>query len=58
MAMSPMGYDCTQASFANKTVCSDVTTACENDIPLIACSDSTANTWNWPASCATFWGSF
>jgi hypothetical protein len=53
-----MGYDCSLAKFANAQLCSDATTACMNDLPLIACTDSQQNTWNWPASCATFWGMF
>lgn len=52
------GYDCTSATYADVDVCASETTACENDIPLIACSDMYGATANWPASCTTFWHQF
>ncbi len=58
MTADPKGYDCTQAKFANKMLCDSAATACLGDVPLIACSDSAQDTWNWPASCAEFWSTF
>jgi len=58
MATDPKGYDCTLPKFANKQVCADAATTCEQDLQLIACSDSQAGTWNWPASCVAFWSQF
>lgn len=52
------GHNCASAAYANVTVCAAKTTACSEDVPLIACSDFHAGTWNWPASCTAFWAQY
>lgn len=52
-----LGFDCSSGSYS-KQVCSSKDTSCENDIMLVACSDLSMQTANWPASCNTFWGQF
>jgi hypothetical protein len=52
------GYDCSSSTYADWDVCSGTTSQCQNDIPLVACSDMYGATANWPASCTTFWQQF
>jgi hypothetical protein len=52
------GINCASAEFANKVVCPSSTTYCQEDIPLVACTDVTNGTANWPASCGAFWSQF
>lgn len=48
------GTDCSSPQFTSTTVCISVAQRCANDIPLIACSDITGGTINFPASCSGF----
>jgi hypothetical protein len=52
------GLNCASSEFTSKLVCASVTNECQNDVPLISCSDIALGTANWPASCSTFWTQF
>jgi hypothetical protein len=44
--------------YANRLVCPSVTTTCQNDVSLVACSDLASGTANWPPSCNAYWRQF
>ena len=52
------GLNCASAEFTSKMVCPTATMDCQDDIPLLACTDVANGTANWPASCGTFWRQF
>ncbi len=52
------GINCAAPSFASKMACSTVTSDCQEDIPLVACTDVANGTANWPATCSAFWAQF
>lgn len=59
LARTTQGYDCTLPKFANRMLCSTATDACIGALPTeVVCTDSVGRTWNWPASCVTFWSQF
>lgn len=49
------GLDCSEANYATASVCSEEVQTCMEDVPLVACSDLTSGTANWPQSCKDLW---
>ena len=50
------GFIC--ANYHSVLRCDTSIARCLEGVTQIACSDSQMNTWRWPLSCDSFWGSF
>lgn len=58
MMDSAKGHNCLDTKFVDGTACQQDVDACLEQLPLVACSDITGASWNWPPACEKLWGEF